>query len=58
MKLLRFGAKGLEKPGLLDADGQTRGLSEHVSSIAGEALSPNVRARPPAPGRGKSPRYI
>ena len=44
MKLLRFGAKGLEKPGLLDADGQIRDLSGHVADIAGEALLPRSLA--------------
>ncbi|KAM3107499.1 fumarylacetoacetate hydrolase family protein, partial [Phormidesmis sp. 146-33] len=40
MKLLRYGPKGAEKPGLLDADGQVRDLSGHVTDIGGEALSP------------------
>ncbi|MFN3578763.1 MAG: fumarylacetoacetate hydrolase family protein, partial [Tabrizicola sp.] len=40
MKLLRYGPKGKEKPGLLDADGRIRDLSGHVADIAGEALSP------------------
>ena len=40
MKLLRYGAKGAEKPGLLDADGRIRDLSAHVADIGGEALSP------------------
>ncbi|NHB75684.1 fumarylacetoacetate hydrolase family protein [Rhodobacter calidifons] len=40
MKLLRYGAKGAEKPGLLDADGRIRDLSAHVADIAGDALSP------------------
>lgn len=39
MKLLRYGEKGLEKPGLLDADNQIRDLSGHVPDIAGHALS-------------------
>ena len=39
MKLLRFGAAGAEKPGLLDADGGLRDLSGEVDDIAGEALS-------------------
>ncbi|PUB09539.1 fumarylacetoacetate hydrolase family protein [Yoonia sediminilitoris] len=39
MKLLRFGPKGQERPGLLDADGQLRDLSAHVSDIAGPDLS-------------------
>ena len=40
MKLLRYGEKGSEKPGLLDANNQIRDLSAHVTDIAGEALSP------------------
>ncbi|KQQ62529.1 ureidoglycolate lyase [Pseudomonas sp. Leaf127] len=40
MKLLRYGDKGFEKPGLLDADNQLRDLSAHVADIAGPALSP------------------
>ncbi len=40
MKLLRYGAKGAEKPGLLDADNQIRGLSGHVADIAGDVLTP------------------
>ena len=40
MKLVRFGAKGAERPGLVDADGQVRDLSAHVADITGETLSP------------------
>ncbi|MFS2159030.1 ureidoglycolate lyase [Pseudomonas sp. Pseusp122] len=40
MKLLRYGEKGAEKPGLLDANGQIRDLSAHVADIAGEVLTP------------------
>ena len=39
MKLVRYGESGEEKPGLLDAVGAIRDLSEHVADIAGEALS-------------------
>ncbi|KRG38805.1 ureidoglycolate lyase [Stenotrophomonas panacihumi] len=45
MKLLRYGPKGQEKPGLLDAQGQLRDLSAHVPDIAGEALLPASLAR-------------
>jgi 2,4-diketo-3-deoxy-L-fuconate hydrolase len=45
MKLLRYGAKGAEKPGLLDANGQVRDLSAHVSDIGGAALSPESLKR-------------
>ncbi|ETW14132.1 fumarylacetoacetate hydrolase [Roseivivax marinus] len=39
MKLLRFGAKGQEKPGLLDAEGQVRDLTGHVPDFAGDGVS-------------------
>ncbi len=42
MKLLRYGATGLEKPGLLDGDGQVRDLSSHIDDVAGQALIPEV----------------
>ncbi|MBM1219083.1 fumarylacetoacetate hydrolase family protein [Ponticoccus sp. SC2-23] len=38
MKLLRFGERGAEKPGMLDAEGNIRDLSGHVDDIAGEVL--------------------
>ncbi|MBN9018845.1 MAG: fumarylacetoacetate hydrolase family protein [Rhizobiales bacterium] len=38
MKLLRFGAAGAEKPGLLDKDGTIRDLSSVVSDITPETL--------------------
>jgi len=40
MKLLRYGPKGQERPGLLGPDGVLRDLSEVVDDIAGDALSP------------------
>ncbi|PZR36950.1 fumarylacetoacetate hydrolase family protein [Caulobacter segnis] len=40
MKLLRYGPKGSEKPGLLDADGKIRDLSAHVSDIDGATITP------------------
>ncbi|CAD6529677.1 Ureidoglycolate lyase [Paraburkholderia hiiakae] len=39
MKLLRYGPKGHEKPGLLDAEGRIRALSGNVADIAGDVLS-------------------
>ncbi|GAA4216752.1 2,4-diketo-3-deoxy-L-fuconate hydrolase [Sagittula marina] len=41
MKLLRYGALGAEKPGLLDAAGRVRDLSGVVSDIAGDTLRPS-----------------
>ncbi|MGQ4879951.1 fumarylacetoacetate hydrolase family protein [Billgrantia sp. LNSP4103-1] len=38
MKLLRFGPKGHEKPGLLDADGTIRDLSAHIDDLDGQRL--------------------
>ena len=40
MKLLRYGEKGAEKPGLLDADNQIRDLSGYVKDIEGDVLTP------------------
>jgi 2-keto-4-pentenoate hydratase/2-oxohepta-3-ene-1,7-dioic acid hydratase in catechol pathway len=45
MKLVRHGAKGQEKPGLVDAQGQIRDLSGHVADISGDNLSPDTLAR-------------
>ncbi len=39
MKLLRFGPKGQEKPGILDGDGQVRDLSGKVDELAGPGVS-------------------
>jgi 2,4-diketo-3-deoxy-L-fuconate hydrolase len=45
MKLVRFGAPGAEKPGLVDADGTIRDLSAHVPDVTGDVLSPQSLAR-------------
>ena len=45
MKLIRWGAKGAEKPGLVDADGILRDLSAHLPEIVPELLSPEGLAR-------------
>lgn len=45
MKLLRYGPIGDEKPGMLDAKGILRDLSEHVPDIAGQALTPASLAK-------------
>lgn len=39
MKLVRYGERGAEKPGMIDADGALRDLSGHVSDIAGAVLA-------------------
>jgi len=41
VKLLRYGPKGREKPGILDKDGKIRDLSAHVPDIAGSVLQPD-----------------
>ena len=45
MKLVRYGAPGKEKPGILDAKGAIRDLSKVVPDISGEALSPKGLAK-------------
>src|ERR1700750_719943 len=45
MKLVRYGAKGAEKPGLIDKSGQLRDLSAHVKDLNGEAYSPASLAK-------------
>jgi 2-keto-4-pentenoate hydratase/2-oxohepta-3-ene-1,7-dioic acid hydratase in catechol pathway len=45
MKLLRYGPKGREKPGLLDSESRIRDLSSVVADIGGALLSDEVIAR-------------
>jgi 2-keto-4-pentenoate hydratase/2-oxohepta-3-ene-1,7-dioic acid hydratase in catechol pathway len=45
MKLIRWGAKGAEKPGLVDAAGVLRDLSGHVGDITPDLLSSESLAR-------------
>lgn len=45
MKLLRYGDRGSEKPGLLDSEGHIRDLSGIVSDIEGDLLGPEGLAR-------------
>lgn len=45
MKLVRYGADGAEKPGLIDANGELRDLSGHVTDIGGADLSDATMAR-------------
>jgi 2-keto-4-pentenoate hydratase/2-oxohepta-3-ene-1,7-dioic acid hydratase in catechol pathway len=45
MKLLRYGPKGKEKPGILGKDGRIRDLSAVIPDITGETISPRGLAR-------------
>ena len=45
MKLVRYGAPGREKPGIVDGEGRIHDLSGQVPDIAGEALSPKSLAK-------------
>jgi 2-keto-4-pentenoate hydratase/2-oxohepta-3-ene-1,7-dioic acid hydratase in catechol pathway len=51
MKLVRYGPRGKEKPGLIDADGKLRDLSKIVADIDADTLSPKglaaIRKRDP-----------
>ena len=40
MKLLRYGPKGKEKPGILDQHGKIRSLAKYVKDIDADAISP------------------
>ena len=40
MKLLRYGPRGAEKPGLLDPDGSIRDLSGHINDLTDETVTP------------------
>ncbi|WP_170427187.1 fumarylacetoacetate hydrolase family protein [Ruegeria arenilitoris] len=42
MKLLRYGAKGAEKPGILASDGSVRDLSGVIGDISGDTLGDTV----------------
>ena len=45
MKLVRYGKAGKEKPGLVDARGRLRDLSEIIGDVGGDFLSPRVMGR-------------
>ncbi|HIG15994.1 MAG TPA: FAA hydrolase family protein [Candidatus Handelsmanbacteria bacterium] len=45
MKLLRYGVRGQEQAGLLDADGVRRDLSGHIDDIDGTSLDDSTLAR-------------
>ena len=40
MKLVRYGEKGQERPGMIDSEGNIRAIDALVDDIAGEGLSP------------------
>jgi 2-keto-4-pentenoate hydratase/2-oxohepta-3-ene-1,7-dioic acid hydratase in catechol pathway len=42
MKLVRYGAPGTERAGMLAADGSIRDLAEHVSDITGSTFAPEI----------------
>ncbi|MGI9318009.1 MAG: fumarylacetoacetate hydrolase family protein, partial [bacterium] len=42
MKLVRYGTRAHERPGLLDSEGSIRDLSGHVEDINGRHLSPDT----------------
>ncbi|MBS0233301.1 MAG: fumarylacetoacetate hydrolase family protein [Proteobacteria bacterium] len=45
MKLVRFGAPGAERPGILDGNGDIRNLSEVIPDFSGEFLAPASLAK-------------
>ena len=55
MKLVRYGAIGQEKPGLIDKSGQLRDLSAHVRDLDGEAYAPTSLAKLAALDTAKLP---
>ncbi len=55
MKLVRYGAPGREKPGIIDDKGRIRDLSGVVPDIAGEAIGPKGLAKIRKAGIDKLP---
>ena len=59
---MRYGSPGREKPGLLDANGTIRDLSDVIADVGGDALLPESLAKTAsarsedATGRGRHPR--
>lgn len=45
MKLVRWGAKGTERPGLMDGQGRVRDLGHHCADITPQMLGPDGLAR-------------
>jgi 2,4-diketo-3-deoxy-L-fuconate hydrolase len=56
MKLLRYGPAGRERPGLLDANGTVRDLSDHIADITPAQLAPESIVRLRALDPEKLPR--
>jgi len=56
MKLLRYGPIGHEKPGIMDADGTIRDLSDFIPDLAGAALLPDSIAKIRSADLSKLPR--
>jgi 2,4-diketo-3-deoxy-L-fuconate hydrolase len=55
MKLVRYGRRGAEKPGLLDTTGRIRNLSRVIEDITAETLAPAALNRLRAAPIGKLP---
>jgi len=45
VKLLRYGEVGRERPGLIDADGHIRDLSQNIADLSGDTLDPAALER-------------
>ncbi|MDJ0952104.1 MAG: fumarylacetoacetate hydrolase family protein [Acidimicrobiia bacterium] len=45
MKLVRYGERGAELPGVIDKDGGLRSLADHIPDVAGSVLEPESLAR-------------
>ncbi|WP_019172508.1 fumarylacetoacetate hydrolase family protein [Pseudaminobacter salicylatoxidans] len=45
MKLLRYGEVGRERPGLIDAEGNIRDLSQNIADLSGDTLDPAALER-------------
>lgn len=56
MKLVRYGPRGKEKPGLIDADGDLRSLAGKVRDLGPEELSPAGLGRLRRAARGRLPK--
>ncbi|MBB4002962.1 fumarylacetoacetate hydrolase family protein [Aurantimonas endophytica] len=44
MRFVRFGDRGVERPGCIDSDGRIRDLSHHLTSFEGSSLDPEQLA--------------